>query len=394
MAGAELEHGVALVAPGFEPVAETFQRNLTDRGDVGAAFTAYLDGTPVIDVWGGLADRERRRPWRSDTLAGLFSGTKGLVAACLLLMIDRGLLDLETPVWAYWPEFRAHGKDGILVRHVVSHQGGLPGLSTAVTPEEATDGVRMAQLLANQRAISAPGASLYYHALTFGWLCGELIRRVDGRSVGRVLREEIAEPLGLDAWIGLPAEHEPRVAAHERSTGFGAQRRNLQARLERDPIAWSIWSNPPRFSTDGQLPANAPYWRAAEIPGSSGVANARSMARLYGCLARGGEINGVRLFAPATVELASMCLSRGFEPYLERPCAFSVGFALQTEVEPFGPVADAYGHPGAGGSVHGAWPQLKTGFSYVTNTLRDSSMTDPRATALLRALHAALPSPA
>ncbi|HTE64495.1 MAG TPA: serine hydrolase domain-containing protein [Solirubrobacteraceae bacterium] len=377
------------VLPGFEPVAEQFRRNFQERGEGGAAFAAVVDGRPAVDLWGGLADRERRRSWRRDTLAGLFSGTKGLVATCLLLLVERGALDLERPVHAYWPEFAAHGKSEILVRHLVSHHAGLPGLTTPVTPEEATDGVRMAGLLADQPAVWPPGTRLYYHAMTFGWLCGELVRRIDGRSVGRFFRDEVARPLGLGAWIGLPAEHDARVAVLERGAGFGTQRRDEDAARGGDPLAWSIWDNPSRFATD-PLPANLRYWRAAEVPGSNGTASARSLARLYGCLARGGAIDSVRLLRPQTIELGATCLARGAEPYVEETMAFGVGFQLQTEAVRFGPVAVAFGHTGTGGSVHGAWPASKVGFSYLTSVLREARGADPRAVALLEALHDAL----
>jgi CubicO group peptidase (beta-lactamase class C family) len=379
-------HGFA--APGFEAVANEFERNLIERGDAGAAFAALVDGRPVVDLWGGLADRSSGRRWQRDTLAGIFSGTKGFVATCLLLLIERGSLELEAPVCAYWPEFAARGKDAVLVRHVVSHQAGLPGLTTPVTFEEATDDVRMAELLAAQPAVWAPGAQLCYHALTFGWLCGELVRRVDGRSVGRFFADEIARPLRLDAWIGLPAEHERRVAVLECEAGFGAQARDERASSQDDPVAWSIWRNPPRFSEP--LPASSRAWRAAEVPASNGIASARSIARLYGCLARGGQLDGVRLLTPESLALGRTCLARGVERYLDKPVAFGIGFELQTEARPFGPAACAYGHSGSGGSVHGAWPELKAGFSYVTSTLRDSRSPDARSSRLLEALHEAL----
>jgi CubicO group peptidase (beta-lactamase class C family) len=372
--------------PGFEAVVEQFRRNFQERGEGGAAFAVVADGRPVVDIWAGLADAARRRPWDRDTVAVLFSGTKGLVATCLLLLVERGALDLERPVHEYWPEFADHGKDGILVRHVVSHHAGLPGLTTPVTPEEATDGAGMARLLADQPAICPPGTRLYYHAMTFGWLCGELIRRIDGRSVGRFFGDEIASPLGLDAWIGLPAEHEPRVAVLARSEGFGTQRRDEDAARGGDRLAWSVWANPPRFASD-PLPANRRYWRAAEVPGSNGTASARSLARLYGCLAGGGAIDGVRLLRPETVELGAACLARGAEPYVEETMAFGVGFQLQTDAARFGPATVAFGHTGTGGSVHGAWPVPNVGFSYLTNTLREARGADPRAIALLDALH-------
>lgn len=377
------------VQPGYEAVAERFRRNLQDGEDGGAGFAAVVDGRLVVDLWGGLADRRCGRPWRRDTLAGLFSGTKGLVATCLLLLLQRGALDLRRPVRHYWPEFAAHGKSDILVRHLVSHQAGLPGLTTPVTPEEATDPVRMARLLADQPAICPPGTHLYYHAMTFGWLCGELVRRITGRGVGRFFHDEIARPLGLDAWIGLPAEHDARVAIFERGTGFGAQTRDENAAGGSDPIAWSIWANPPRFTND-PLPANLRYWRAAEIPASNGIATSRSLARLYGCLARGGTIDGIQLLRPQTVRVGTTCLARGTEPYVEETMAFGVGFQLQTEAARFGPAPDAFGHTGTGGSVQGAWPAAKVGFSYLTTDLRETRGADPRATTLLKSLHDAV----
>jgi len=374
------------VAPGFEPVAAAFHKNLMARGDTGAAFAAIVGGEPVADLWGGWA--AVGRPWQPDTVAGIFSGSKGLVAACLLLLLDRGRLDLERPIADYWPEFAAQGKEAIRVRHVVSHQAGLPGLLTPVTAAEATNDRRMAALVANQPAICPPGTRLHYHALTFGWLCGELIRRIDGRSVGQLFAEEIARPLGLDAWIGLPAEHDDRVALFRRDPSFGTRRSPVDGAGACQRLPWSIWENPPRFSEP--LPGNTREWRAAEVPASNGIGSARSLARLYACLARGGEIDGIRLLSPETVGLGRRLLARGQEPLLGRPFAFGIGFQLQDEGSPFGPAADGFGHPGAGGSVHGAWPGLRTGFSYVTSMLRDSEMADPRAEALLEALYASL----
>jgi CubicO group peptidase (beta-lactamase class C family) len=381
-------HGWA--RPGFEAVVEEFQRNFSERGDSGAAFAAVVDGKAAIDLWGGYADRSAAQPWSSDTLAGIFSGSKGLVATCLLVLIDRGALDLDAPVCSYWPDFAAAGKEGILVRHLVSHQAGLPGLTTPATAEAATDSLQMARLLAAQPPLYPAGTGLHYHALTFGWLCGELVRRIDGRSVGRFFQEEVAQPLCLDAWIGLPAEHENRVSVLERGRGFGVQGRDLAATQERDQVAWSIWANPPRFTTD-PLPANTRMWHAAEIPATNAIASARSLARLYGCLARGGEIDGVRLLSPSTVELGSTCLGCGVEPYLEEEVVFGVGFQLQTSRGYLGPEEEAYGHTGTGGSIHAAWPRLKTGFSYTMNVLQDGGDgLDPRVEALTRALHEAL----
>jgi CubicO group peptidase (beta-lactamase class C family) len=382
--------GSALVkgftAPGYEVVAVAFERNFADQLEAGAAFAAYVDGKPVVDLWGGVADRDRGVAWRQETLVPIFSGSKGLVAICLLLLLERGWLDLSAPVCRYWPEFAARGKERILVRDVVSHRAGLPGLTTPVSVEEATDDVRMARLLAAQAPIAAPDVGPRYHALTFGWLCGELVRRADGRSVGRFLREEIAEPLGLDVWIGLPERHESRVAMIEQRDRPTDE--TLVVGPEVDPVAWSIWSNPPRFSADG-LAANLRVWRAAEVPASNAVANARSLARLYGCLACGGEVGGMRLVGSATIEEGRRCLSRGEDPFLGE-IAFATGFQVQTAEMALGPEPDAYGHSGAGGSIHGAWPGLRTGFSYTPNLLADIGATDGRSARILTALHAAI----
>jgi CubicO group peptidase (beta-lactamase class C family) len=223
--------------------------------------------------------------------------------------------------------------------------------------------------------------------MTWGWLCGALIRRVDGRTVGRFLAEEVASPLGLEVWIGLPPHHERRVAVIERGDGFEAKSSGLPG--DTDRIAWSIWGNPPRF-TGPELAANLPSWHAAEVPASNGIVSARSLARLYGCLARGGEIDGVKLVSEETVAAARQCLSRGYDRYLEAPIAFGIGFQVQTADAPFGPPADAFGHAGAGGSIHGAWPGLRTGFSYTPNLLGRLGATDPRAESVLAALHVAV----
>lgn len=374
------------VEAGFEPVAEAFARTFAEHGELGAAFAAYVDGRLVVDLWGGVADRDRELPWREDTLVPVFSGTKGLAATCLLLLIERGRLDLDAPVCRYWPEFAARGKERILVRDVVSHQAGMPGLLTPVSLEEATDDARMAALLAEQPRKVSREDGPRYHAVTFGWLCGELVRRVDGRSIGRFFAEEVAAPLGLDAWIGLPERFEPRVARIERDATFADQ---FALTREDDEMAWSIWSNPPRF-TGGELAANMRSWHAAEVPATNGIASARSLACLYGCLAAGGAIDGVRLLSPETIAAGTRPLARGHDPFLHMPLAFATGYQLQTSEMALGPVDDAFGHTGAGGSSHGGWPSLGTGFSYAPNRLWTLGDADPRARELLAALRAAL----
>ena len=232
------------VAPGFEPVAAEFERNFTDRADVGAAFAAMHDGRMVVDLWGGEA--APGRPWQDDTLQIIFSGTKGLMAACVLKLIERGQIALDDKLARYWPEFAQHGKDTVRVRHVVSHGAGLPGVAEPLQAADWPDYERIESLLAAQPLASDPDAFHSYHALTIGWLVGALIRRIDGRTLGRFFAEEIAEPLGLRAWIGLPEEQEHRVGKIRLGEGMGP----LTSAQLADPILKSIWGNPPLFPSD------------------------------------------------------------------------------------------------------------------------------------------------
>jgi CubicO group peptidase (beta-lactamase class C family) len=360
-------------APGFGRVAEEFRRNFTERGDLGAAFAVIRDDEPLVDLWGGIADRAGRRPWTADTLQIMFSGTKGLVASCILMLIERGQLVLDMPVARYWPEFAAAGKAEVLVRDVVSHTVALPGLEVPVTWQEATDAHRMAELLARQARSRDPRASRTYHAVTFGWLCGELIHRVDGRSVGQFFDQEIARPLDLEIWIGLPHDLEQRVSTVELAPTWTG---SADDALMTDPLR-RVLANPPRYQP-GSFPWNEPAWHAAEVPSSNGIGTPRSVARFYASLDK--------LLSPATLQLGSTVLSSRFDPLLDRLTSFGVGFQLQTDRFTLGPVPDAFGHGGAGGSVHGRWPRQRLGFSYGMNMLRDDP-GDQRAAALLRTLY-------
>lgn len=382
--GTAVPHG--FVAPGFEPVRDRFAANLAD-GELGAAFAATVGGEPVVDLWGGVADAGTGSPWEEDTLCVLYSGTKGLTATCMLGLIDRGLLDLEAPVAEYWPEFAAHGKEGVLVRHVVAHQAGLPGLREEVGMEEMPNADRMAAVVAGESLFWPAGSRCWYHPFTYGWLCGELVRRVSGRRVGEYLRSEVAEPLGLEAWIGLPAELEPRVARCSRADSW--------ASLDPDDLpgdisprdAEAIWFNPDAFGAD--LPWNTRAWHAGEIPGANGIATARSMARHYGALACGGALGEAAILSPEAVALGQAELASGVDPCHGKEMRYGVGWALQTEARELGPAELAFGHGGAGGSLHGAWPREGVGFSYVMNLMRNDE-EDARAASLLAALYTCL----
>ena len=370
------------VAAGYQPVRDEFENVLARPGEAGAAFAAVVDGVPMVDLWGGVRDADGRIPWTRDTAQLIFSGTKGLTATCILLLLDRGQLSLDRRVGDYWPAFAAAGKDDVLVRHLVSHQAGLPGVEPPPSGTEALDPVEMAGRLAHQPTLWPPGSAITYHALTFGWLCDGLIRQVDGRSAGRFFADEIAGPLELDAWIGLPATASGRVATMMRvpdyEVTFGDVSDQVRELLTRIYAGGGIVSE--RFVV------NDPDFLHAEIASANGVATARSMARLYGCLASDGVIDGVRLLSAETVRLASVPLAAGLDQLTNKPLAFSTGFETQTALQWYGPAESAFGHSGAGGSVHGGWPQLRTGFSFAMNLMRRDDR-DGRAQGLLGALY-------
>ncbi len=360
------------LADGYEGVAEAFRETLVDSKG-GSAFAAYVDRELVVDLWGGSADGGT--PWREDTLQLVFSGTKGLVATCLLILLERGELALDEPVRSYWPEF---GNEEVLVRHVVSHTAGLPGLRQWFELDDLLDGARMAQRVAAEPPLWPPGSRLAYHALTFGWLCGELVLRVDGRSVGTFLAEEVAAPLGLELWIGLPPQLEPRVACLHRADDYEV----TFLGDEPEPLMQAVYGPLVRGEVDAW---NEPAFHRAEIPAANAIGTARAIAHLYGCLACGGE----PLLSEETVRTGRAELSRGTCAVTRRPYAFGVGFELQTELEALGPPEDAFGHTGSGGSSHGAWPSKRVGFSYAMTELR-SERSDDRARRVLAALHEAV----
>jgi CubicO group peptidase (beta-lactamase class C family) len=378
------------VEAGYENVADAFaciftehcEVGFTEHCEVGAAFAVYHHGRPVVDLWGGLADPATGRLWQADTLQLVFSGTKGLTAACVLMLVERGLLDLNAPAARYWPEFAAAGKHTITVADIMSHQSRLPGVPATATSDDLLDQKTMAALLAVQAPEADPRAAFTYHALTFGWLAGELIHRVDGRDVSAFFAGEFARPLDLDIWIGLPDEYHHRASTMLAGSGLLLDRTPDST----DPLR-ALTYNP--LVVDGAPELwNSPSFRRAGLAAVGAFATARSMARLYACLAGGGELDGVRVLAATTVELGRRQLRHGIEPLWQSPMAYATGFELNTVLGNLGPAADAFGHAGFGGSRHGTWPTHQIGFSYAMNEAR-VAFPDPRPQTLLAALHAA-----
>jgi CubicO group peptidase (beta-lactamase class C family) len=368
---------MTVVAPGYEEVAEVFAACVPADGP-GGSFAAVVHGVTVIDVWQGTAG-DAGTPWRADSVCAIASGTKGVVATAMLMLVDRGALDLSAPVARYWPEFGAAGKADVRVADIVSHTAGLPGVVEPVAVDDLADPPKIEALLAAQEPIVPIGLPTY-HALTYGWLCDALVRRVDGRSIGRFVAEEIAGPLALDLSIGTPPERATRAAPLRPVATYA-----LSAFLsdgEPDPRLAFVYGNPPVLARLRDL-------LSVEIGGANCVTNARAMARLYGCLACGGEIDGVRILSGETVRLGRRQLSAGDDPLSGRALRFGVGFELAPNPSALGPAPDAFGHTGTGGSSHGGWPALRTGFSFAMTELRPEN-DDGRARRLLDVLHRAV----
>jgi CubicO group peptidase (beta-lactamase class C family) len=371
-----------VVAPGWERVAEAFAANFADHAEVGAACCAYADGRPVVDVWGGVADVPSGRAWAADTLVLVFSCTKGVTATCANLLIERGLLDPDAPVARYWPEFAANGKADIPVRWVLSHQAGLAVVDADVSLDEALAWDPVVAALAAQAPNWEPGAAHGYHLRSYGWLVGELIRRVAGRTVGAMVRDEIAAPLGLDLWIGLPEALEPRVAT---LVPPPVEFRELLADLPDDVLLGRATTGPSgHFAYDEMWNRRALH--ACELPSSNGIGDARSLARLYAALI--GEVDGVRLLRPDTVAAATAPQVRGADRVIGVETAFGLGYMLPPSLHSrCGP--DAFGHAGAGGSVAFADPEAGLSFAYVMNDMRFDLRGDPRSEGLVAATYAA-----
>ncbi|MFJ2596211.1 serine hydrolase domain-containing protein [Streptomyces erythrochromogenes] len=382
-----------VVAEGFEPVRDAFVRNFEVLGDRGAAVAVYRDGRKVVDLWGGTRDADGTEPWTEDTAQIVRSATKGVAAAVPLLLHQRGLLDLDAPVGAYWPEFKAGGKERILVRDLLAHRAGVPALDRGLTAAEAADGVSGPRAVAAQRPFWEPGTGHGYHAQTYSWLLSELVLRVTGRTLGSVLAEDIAEPLGLDFWIGLPdaetdAGRVGRVAPVEPPESAGMlrtrPRRNVSEAYA-DPASLTRRA----FAVIDPLPdENAPAYRAAELPASNGIGTARALARFYGATI-GVVEDGARIFTPATTGIAAREHSAGPDRVLVVNTRFGAGYMLHGPASPLLSPA-SFGHPGRGGSLAFADPDAGIGFGYVTNALAKSVTADPRAQALVRALKSAL----
>ncbi|WP_250004158.1 serine hydrolase domain-containing protein [Actinoplanes sp. M2I2] len=363
----------------FPEVRAAFDTNLASGEDLGASFCVTVEGETVVDLWGGFADEARTRPWRQDTVVGVYSTTKTMTALTALLVADRGDLDFQAPVARYWPEFAAAGKADVTVAHLMSHSAGLCGWREPITRHDLYDWEKATALLAAQEPFWKPGTASGYHAMTQGYLVGEVIRRITGRSIGTVFREEIAVPLGADFHIGLPASEDHRVAdlvapAGEAPMG-GAGSSELQINVATNP------------ALDVQVTGTR-QWRGAEIPAAGGIGNARAVAGVHAVLANEGTVGGRRFLSAAGCRKALEPQVEGVDLILGVPMRFGLGFALNTG---FLPHPNTLFWGGYGGSLAVIDLDARTSIAYAMNKMSGTTTGDFRAFGLATAFWEASP---
>ena len=377
--------------PKFSRVKNVFEEHFAAGKELGAAVAVTIDGHSVIDLWGGHADPERIRTWERDTLVNVFSTTKGITATCVHRLVDQGLLDLEQKVSNYWPEFGQRGKEEITVRLLLSHRAGLPAINKPLPPEAAFDWGTMTRAVAEQEPLWPPGTKHGYHARTFGWLLGEVVRRITHKSLGSYFRDEIAGPLGLDFHIGLEDKQHGRVAfiTTVPAPPAGAEPNLFKITLTQpESFTAKAFLNPPIHLIPNV--ADSPAWRRAELPSSNGHGTARSIARLYGALACEGTIEGITVLSPESIKRARTEQSRGPDEVLIVETRFGLGFMMPVPGATMGPNDRAFGHPGVGGSLGFADPEARLGFGYAMNLSGSAILIDERPAALIDALYASL----
>ncbi|KDQ66180.1 EstA family serine hydrolase [Streptomyces halstedii] len=374
--------------PRFTAVRDAFAGNFAVHDELGAAVTVLLDGEPVVDLWGGWADAGRTRPWERDTVVNVWSTTKGPTALCAHILADRGQLDLDAPVSAYWPEFAAAGKESVRVRHLLSHRSGVAGLREPHTLAALYDWEATTAALAATAPWWEPGTRSGYHALAYGFLVGEVVRRITGLLPGAFLRQEVTGPLDIDFTIGRPEQDAHRVAELVRPAAVVREQAALFARME--PVAIASLLNP----GTGTEAANTPEWRAAEIPAANGHGTARAVAALYGIIAGRGSLDGRRILSEQAAERVregqgscrDLVLGTGFTHETE----LGLGLWLSGPNGSYGPNPRAVGHDGAGGSCGLADPEAGIALGYVMNRMGPRIADDPRKAALVDAVYGAL----
>ena len=372
----------------FLEAKKIFEESINSGFELGCAITLEVEGEVVLDLWGGHSDLDKTEEWKEDTIVNVFSTTKGMAAMCLLQLVEKGLIDLDVPVSQYWPEFAAGGKETIPVRYLLCHKSGLCGVREPLEQGSFTNWDLICSELAKQEPFWEPGTAHGYHAITYGHLVGEVVRRVSGKSIGQYFNDEIAVPLNLDFWIGLPEDKFNRVtninpdkpgllqkilmpilSKLPRSLAPGSLKMLLDF-VDPTTPAGAAFNNPKMSMQAGEMEANTAKWRKAEIPAANGHGTARSIAKLYGALAIGGSRDGVHVLSPETIEMARQTESDGKDLVLgQLHTRFGLGFMLGTEDVSMGPNKDAMGHGGAGGSLGFADPDNKISLGFTMNQM-------------------------
>ncbi|MEY2406906.1 MAG: hypothetical protein QOG39_1822 [Acidimicrobiaceae bacterium] len=363
----------------FAAVRDALSANLDSGADVGASVAVVLDGEPVVDIWGGSIDEAGQHPWERDTIINVWSTTKTMTFVCALMLADRGELDLHAPVARYWPEFAANGKDGIEVRHLLSHSAGLSGWQEPMAEEDLYDWELATSRLAAQAPLWEPGTASGYHAITQGYLIGEVVRRVTGESIGTFFAKEVAGPLGADFHIGLDAEHDDRVA-------LVTPPPPLEIPDAPSEVVSKTFTNPMlRAAQSWEIP-----WRRAEIPAAGGHGNARSVAAVQAVIACGGEVGGTRLLSEAGCHRIFEEQSNGTDLVLGVPIRFGMGYGLPSDLLPLGPNPNTCFWGGWGGSLVLVDLDARLVISYVMNRMGAGTLGDERGLSIAAAAYSSL----
>jgi CubicO group peptidase (beta-lactamase class C family) len=377
----------------FGEVRAQFERNFAERGEVGASVAVSVAGRTVVDLWGGTARQEGGQPWLRDTVVVVWSATKGATALCAHILADRGELDLDAPVARYWPQFAQNGKDEIPVRMLLNHQAGLPALRDPLPPGAFYDWELMTARLAAEAPFWTPGFQHGYHGLTFGFLVGEVLRRISGRSPGEFIRDEIAAPLGLDLHLGLAEQDEPRVARVIPQPPLGPERLSpMETRVFTDlgSPTFLMLTNTGGYMDPGECDTRAAH--AAQLPSTGAITNARGLAGLYRPLANAGA----PLVSEAAVRRMAAVESAGADSTILLPTRWSSGYAKTVDNRRIAPdqsvlyAEEAFGHPGIGGSVGFADPRARMSFGYAMNRHGGGAGLNERGQSLIDAAYRAL----